>query len=394
MLLHKLPVLGILLCLPFLSFSSEKVSTVKVNFYSTTVDIQYDPETVFKYKTCTRDKCLKVFFEKMEETNYKVLLDELLNYKEILQLNDWFFYNLVRKSVEKVYAKETEIYQTLVCWFLFTKAGYDTHLNTAINKFVFLNVATEDEVYNTPFSRYEGKKYVNLTALYFKLNTRRALYEIPAYKATTGGRIFSFKIDQLPNIPARYVKKTIQFKYDTQTYSVEVEVDTMARALLRNYPGLKDEFYFKIAPSAKLKKSLLTQLEPHLEGKTDQEKVEFLVSFTRTGFKYKFDEQLYRRNQPMVPEEIFLSKFSDHEDRCALFYYLATNLTDLEIIPVRYNFAYITMAVVLQDPIGKPIDYNGKSYFVCDPTSPNNSKKIGKFPVGMTYDNMEIIDNF
>ena len=31
---------------------------------------------------------LKVFFEKMEETNYKVLLDELLNYKEILQLND------------------------------------------------------------------------------------------------------------------------------------------------------------------------------------------------------------------------------------------------------------------------------------------------------------------
>ena len=394
MLIHKLPVLGLLLCLPFLSFSSEKVTTVKVDFYSTSVDVQYDPGTIFKYRTCTRDKCLKVFFEKMEETNYQVMLDDLLNYKEILQLNDWFFYNLVRKSVEKIYAKENEIYQTFVCWFLFTKAGYDTHLNTAVNKFVFLNVATEDEVYNTPFSRYEGKKYINLTALYFGLNTRRALYEIPAYKPSTGTKLFSFKIDKLPNIPARFVKKTIQFKYDKNPYSVEVEVDTMANALMRNYPGLKDELYFKVNPSRKLEKSLLTQLKPHLEGKTDQEKIEFLVSFTRSGFKYKFDEQLYKRNQPMITEQVLLSQYSDHEDRCALFYFLMKNLTDLDIIPIRYNFAYITIAVEFQDPIGKPIDYNGKSYFVCDPTSPNNSKKIGKFPVGMTYDNIEIIDNF
>ena len=394
MLKSKLPVLGILMCLPFLSFSTEEISNVKVKFYSTSVDVQYDPGTIFKFRTCTRDKCLKTFFEKMEGTNYQVLLDDLLNYKEILKLNDWFFYNLVRKSVEKVYAKETEIYQTLVCWFLFTKAGYDTHLNTAINQFVFLNVATNDKVYHTAFLRYEKKTYVNLTAIYFGLNTRRALYEIPAYKAQEDGKLFSFQIDQLPNIPSRTVKKTINFKFDKQAYSVDVEIDTMSRALMRNYPTLKDEFYFKVAPSSHLKTSLLSQLKPHLKGKTDQEKVEFLVSFTRTGFKYKFDEDLYKRNKPMIPEEIFLSSFSDHEDRCALFYFLMTELTDLDIIPVRYYDAYMTMAVELPVPVGKPIDYLGKSYFVCDPTSPNNSKKLGKFPAGMTYDTMEVVDDY
>ena len=258
----------------------------------------------------------------------------------------------------------------------------------------FLNVATNDEVYNTPFSRYEGKTYINLTAIYFGLNTRRALYEIPAYKASTGGKIFSFKINHLPNIPSRNIKKTIKFKYDSQPYSVEVEVDTMAKALLRNYPGLRDELYFKVAPSDNLKKSLLAQLKPHLEGKSDQEKIEFLVSFTRSGFKYKFDEQIYKRNQPMIAEELFLNEYSDQEDRCALFYFLMTNLTDLDFILVRYNYAYITIAVELSDPIGKPIDYNGKSYFICDPTSPNNSKKIGKWPPGMTYENIEILDDF
>jgi hypothetical protein len=393
MLKKTLPVLGILMCLPFLSFST-KVSTVKVKFYSATVDVQYDQGTIFKFRTCTRDKCLRTFFQTMEGTNYQVLLDDLLNYKEILKLNDWFFYKLVRKSVEKIYAKETEIYQTLVCWFLFTKAGYDTHLNTAVNQFVFLNVVTKDKVYNTPFSRYEGKIYVNLTALYYKLNTRRALYEIPAYKATEGGKIFSFDIDHLPNIPSKVIKKTVQFKYDKQPYSVEIEVDTMARALMRGYPTINDENYFKVAPSDNLKSTLLPQLESFLEGKTEQEKVEFLVSFTRSGFKYKFDEDLYRRNKPMIPEEIFLSEFSDHEDRCALFYFLMTEFTNLDVIPIRYYEVYLTMAVELPNPVGKPIDYNGKSYFVCDPTSPNNSKSIGKFPRGMTYESMKIVGGF
>ncbi len=385
--------LGLLLCLPFLSFSTE-VSTAKVKFYSATVNVQYDPETIFKFRTCTRDKCLKTFFETMEGTNYQVLLDDLLNQKEQLQLNDWFFYNLVRKSVEKIYVKQTEIYQTLVCWFLFTKAGYDTHLNTAVNQFVFLNVATNDKVFYTPFTRYEDKTYVNLTALYFGLNTRRALYEIPAYKAKKEGKLFSFDIDHLPNIPAKIVKKTVQFKYDNEPYSIEIEVDTMARALMRNYPIVNDENYFKVAPSDQLKSTLMPQLASFLEGKTEQEKVGFLVSFTRSGFDYKFDEEYYRHNQPMIPEELFIQQYSDHEDRCALFYFLMKELTSLDIIAVRYYDAYITMAVALPDPVGKPIDYDGKSYFICDPTSPNNSKKLGKFPAGMTYENIEVVDNF
>ena len=205
------------------------------------------------------------------------------------------------------------------------------------------------------------------------------------------GQLFSFDIDHLPNIPSRTVKKTVQFKFDTQPYSFEIEVDTMALALMRNYPTIKDENYFKVSPSDELKTTLLSQIKPFLEGKTDQEKVEFLVSFTRSGFKYKFDIELYKRNKPMIPEELFLQEYSDHEDRCALLYFLVTELTNLEIIPVRYYEAYLTMAVELQKPIGKPIDYNGKSYFVCDPTSPNNSKKIGKFPRGMTYETMEVV---
>jgi hypothetical protein len=122
--------------------------------------------------------------------------------------------------------------------------------------------------------------------------------------------------------------------------------------------------------------------------------VEFLVSFTRSAFTYKFDEELYRHNQPMIPEEIFIQDYSDHEDRCALFYFLMKELSSLEVIPVRYYDAYLTMAVELPTPAGKPIDYNGKSYFVCDPTSPNNSKKLGKFPPGMTYETMEIVGDF
>ncbi len=390
MLKHKLPVLGILLCLPFLSFSNT-ISKAKVKFYSADVTVEYDREMFFKFRTCTRDKCLKDFFEKMEQTNYKVLLDDLLKHKEGLQLNDWFFYTFVRKSVEKIYAQESQIYHTLVCWFLFTKAGYDTHLNTAVNQFLFLNVATTDRVYEAPFSRYENKIYINLTALYFGLNTRRALYEIPAYKPETGGKLFSFDIGQLPNIPSRIIKKNVRFKFDNQSYSFELEIDTMARALMRNYPILNDESYFEVAPSIELQNSLLSQLRPHLAEKSEKEKVEFLVSFTRTAFKYKIDEEIYRHNRPMIPEELFLHEYSDHEDRCALFYYLMKELTTLDMIVIRYYEVYKTIAVALPEAVGKPIVHNGINYFVCDPTVPNNSKSIGKFPPGLTDETLEVV---
>lgn len=377
------------------SASEAEVLSTQIKFYSSSFELQYDPAMIFKFRTCTRDKCLKDFYEKMDQTNYRLLLDGLLKKKEDLKLNDWFFYKMMRKSVEQIYHTQNEIYQTFVCWFLMTQAGYDTHISTSVNKAIFLYVSTNDLVRYAPNMSYEGKEYINLTAIYFGLDTRAALYEIPAYKAHEGGKPFSFAIENMPEMPAKIVKKTITFKYDEETITIPIEVNEMIKDLMKNYPVVESEQYFKIAPSESLMNSLIPQLRPYLEGKTDQEKVEFLMCLTRRAFEYQWDFDLYYRNQPMISDELFLNDFSDDEDRCALLYHLFKELTDLNFLVINYFDGALTMAVEISDEltyVAKPLEYQGKTYYVCDPVHPKKSKRIGKWPIGMKTDTMKVLE--
>ena len=242
--MSKNPLIAIFffLCLPLLSFGSDSETvSAEVNFYSASFSLQYDPAMDFEFRVCARRKCMKDFYHKMEETNYELMLDELLRQKEDMQLNDWFFYKMLRNSVEQVFRDRSEKYRTMVCWFMMNKAGYEANLLTAVNKYLFLAVATTDNFYHIPYTKYNNKKYLNLTAIYKGLDTRRALYEVPNYRPEKNGKLFSLDIKQLPNIPAKVVRKTLKFPYDGELVEIPVEVDTLVRSLMQNYPVLDDQ---------------------------------------------------------------------------------------------------------------------------------------------------------
>ena len=381
-------------CLLFSPLRANNVplSTKKVQFYSTKLSFQYHPDIILKYRTCTSDRCLKKFFRKMEETPYQVLLDDLLKKKEELALNDWFFYQLVRKANEKIYHSKSEIYQTLATWFFITKAGYHTRINTANNQYVFLYVRTSEEVFYTPFIKYkEGEKFVNLTSMYYGLDTRRVIFEISGFQPVKEGKDFSFDLENLPNLPPQLAEKTLRFNYGDKEEVLQVKVDTLINALMRGYPVLEDKSYFKQPFSVTVQESLFPQLRALLVGKSQKEQAELLVSLTRHAFDYGWDYELYQRSQPMFAEQVLLSKQSDHEDRCALFFMLAKELTDLDVVVFYYYDSYHTIGVALEEKVGEAVPYNGKDYYICDPTEPSNSSKIGKIPTAFDPQTVEVI---
>lgn len=371
---------------------SEGIAEASVLFFSTALPLQYDRSMHIKQKTCTSDRCLKRFYKKMEETQYELLVQELLVQREALALNDWFFFQLVQKSAETIYADKTDIFQTLATWFLFTKAGYDTRINNANNQYVFINVRTDDELYYTPFSRPEkGIKYVNLTAIHYQLNTRTALYEMSKFRPNPEGQKFTFQLDNWPNIPAQVDKKTLSFPYQGTDYNLTVDVDTTIRALMAKYPIMRDEVYYDMPVSKTLANSLLPQLRDLIEGRPAKDQIEILVSVTRRCFDYAWDYKVYDRAMPLGPDQVFFTPVSDHEDRAALLHYLVKSLTDLDLIVMRYYESYYTVAVALPEAVGKPLSYEGKDYYFCDPTEPMNSCKIGKQPSGFKTEDMQVI---
>lgn len=358
-----------------------EISKAQITYFSAQLPMSYAPDMVIDQRTCTSDRCLKKFYKKMEASNYQILLLELEHTREKMELSDWFFYQLVRKTTEQICEEKSEVYKTLFTWFLMNKSGYDTRINTANNQYVFLYVRTKDKVFYTPFIRPDdGEKYVNLTSMYYGIDSRRVLFEMSDFKPESDNKHFSFALNQLPDLPPQIEETTLTYEYAGEVKELKVEVDTTIRTMMRGYPVVNDAYYFEVPFSTTVKNSLLPQLREVLADKTPKEQAEILVSITRRSFEYAWDYEVYDQAQPMIAEEVLLRNVSDHEDRCALFFYLAKELTDLDVIVIFYYDSYHTIGVALPEAVGEAVEYKGQNYYICDPTEPFNSSKIGKIP--------------
>lgn len=391
--LKKLTVLAAML-FPFAAFSASKplVST-KVEFFSKTIKLNFDPTMLKGSRHCTSHACLKKFYERLEATDYQVIVNDLLAHKESMELNDWFFYSLVSKTIDNIYSDKSDIYKTTVSWFLMTKAGYDTRLYTAKNKFTFLYVKTFDKVFEAPFIKIRGEKYVNLTSIYHALDTRRLILDVGKYQpGKLEEKDFSFTIDQFPDLPPQSINKQYEFDFDGENITIDVEVDTLGQALIENFPITDPYNYIKVPMTRTTMASLHKALKPNLDGKSLEDQVRFLVSFTRKAFPYRSDQVRFRRDVPLTADQLMLADSSDFEDRCALFCNLLNETTDLNYIVVQYiHDDIITIGVELPTVIGKPFEYEGRTYTIADPTTPANSSKLGIYPINLHKD-IEILD--
>ncbi|WP_448635760.1 hypothetical protein [Pedobacter panaciterrae] len=102
------------------------------------------------------------------------------------------------------------------------------------------------------------------------------------------------------------------------------------------------------------------------------------MRFTRYAFLYENDEENFGKEKRLSPEETLFSKYSDCDDRAALFFYLVKEIYNVPMIALLYP-THITMAVQFDTPVGgDPIVYKGKTYSICEPTPQKEDLGIGK----------------
>ena len=135
-----------------------------------------------------------------------------------------------------------------------------------------------------------------------------------------------------------------------------------------NYPQTDYEVYFEASLSPEARYSLIHDLKPIVEGKSEAEAVNMLLRFVQTAFEYKKDDVQFGREKPFFVEETLFYPFSDCEDRSVLFAYLVRNLIGLEVIGLDYPGHIATAVKFSTDIEGDFVKYNGKKYIICDAT--------------------------
>lgn len=365
---------------------------VRFDFYGDPVELEFDHSMITAFDIPLSEPAIRNFTETLAASKYEPLIRSLLDYKTRYKLDDWLYYQLIRKCAQQISPKK-ENYEryTLYKWFLLVNSGYDARLKLSAAKLLFY-VRSEENIYNIPSYLRDGKQYVCLNyhdyGSYIDFEKER--FSEVRVSGPGSQTAFSYKVNQLPGFsPGDYKEKEIIFNLNENEYHFKVKLNPEIKTIFANYPVVDYESYFNIPLSRETSNSLFPQLKQTVKGKNTRNGVDYLMRFTRYAFLFAPDTENFGKEKRLSPEQTLLYERSDCEDRAALFFCLVKEIYNLPMIVLVFP-SHVTIAVNFEKPIGNTITYQGKEYSVCEPSPQRKDLPIGQLMPGLNKTSYEV----
>ncbi len=310
-------------------------NSIDVDFYNSSFKLYYD-NIDFKLDTVSRKSITSSFkyFTNNAETVDKIAI-QLIEYASIMQLNDYAFMQLVRKTAITIFNNDINK-ANLFTWFVLNANKYDCKIGYTKDNYIFLLVPSTLKIYRTAFIVVDDKRYY---AMSFSLEEEKKVtmkFRTYTKNPLKSDKTIDFVIVNPPKINTKYGKTSRRMPNIDKTFNIDYNKSYVQ--LLKNMPILDYPAYFHFPMNKKTFENIKSQFEPYLKGKDDVEKVSFILKFVQQGFPYKYDKDNFGRNeQPLSPEEVLCYSHCDCEDHAALFAYLVTTLTNCEVVGVLYK---------------------------------------------------------
>lgn len=375
-----------------MNFVTVKGQNRSFDFYGDTFNFTADSSLLLPVSTVASSASVHQFYAQISASNYKELVSVIKSYQDQHHLNDWIYYQLIRKVAEQISPKADNYFRyTLYKWFLLNKCGYDARLAVGNDQVIFY-VRNDEDISDIPFFMIDSKKYMCLNYHdYGKLFKQADAYIPINILIEEAKNQFSYKVTRMPDFkPEHYEEKNIEFSYQQKSYHFKLKLNNEVQSIFKNYPVVDFESYFNIPLSRETYSSLIPTLNENLK-KMDQKKgIDYLMRFTRYAFLYEDDGENFGKEKRNAPEQTLLSTYSDCDDRAALFFYLVKEIYNLPMVAVLYP-EHLTIAVNLDKPIGNTVNYKGKQYSFCEPTPQMQDLKIGQIAQKLKHQKYEIV---
>lgn len=378
--------------LPKNSIGQANYISISFDFYGDPVELKLDKSCIISYNEPLTEQSLQSFQTSIAAGNASPLVQALLDYKNQYRLDDWLYYQLIRKTAQQISPKAENYFRyTLYKWFLLTRSGYDATLKISGEKLLFY-VQTDESIYNMPSYMKNNKQYVCLNYHDYGGNInfdteKFTEVRLPAIQAKKG---FSYKVTHLPDFTAAdYKDKDLQFNYNETNYHFKVKLNPQVKTIFANYPVVDYESYFNIPLSKETYSSLIPLLKKNIQGMSTKNGVDYLMRFTRYAFLFETDSRQFGAEKRLSPEQTLLYDQSDCEDRAALCFYLIKEIYNLPMIVLNFP-EHVTIAVKFDKPVGTPIIFNGMKYSVCESTPQKKDLRLGQLLPSLTNISYEV----
>ncbi|QPH39168.1 hypothetical protein [Pedobacter endophyticus] len=369
-----------------------KAQRYSFDFYDGTFNFEVDSTFLIHVPNEATDLGVAKFYREISVSDGDQLVENLKTYRKEHELNDWIYYQLIRKTAQQISPKAENYFRyTLYKWFLLSKCGYDAKIAVG-NKQIIFYVRNEEDISDIPFFMIDGHKYTCLNYHdYGKLFQQADTYKPINLAFAEAKNSFTYQVTRLPDFkPESYEEKDLSFSYKQNTYHFKLKINEDVEAIFKNYPGVNFESYFNIPLSRETYSSLIPVLKQNLKGMDQKKGVDYLMRFTRYAFLYENDDENFGKEKRLSPEQTLINKYSDCDDRAALFFYLVKEIYDLPMVALLYP-THLTMAVQFDKPVGDFVTYKGRKYSFCEPTPQPQDLKIGQVATKLKNMRFEVV---
>ncbi|MEI7492462.1 MAG: hypothetical protein WCK92_13765, partial [Bacteroidota bacterium] len=126
------------------------------DFYGAKFAFHCDPEMNGSLPAQIHNTTIADFWDRLNNTSYSPLLQQLNDTRTAMNLNDWGFFLLVKKTSEAINPDKN--YSRLLSWFLLTKSGYRIRVAYTDNQ-VALMFPSSNTLYDTRFFITDNIKF-------------------------------------------------------------------------------------------------------------------------------------------------------------------------------------------------------------------------------------------
>ena len=198
------------------------------NFLGTTVLLSGNPFPGLKYASPLTENSIQNFYEKLNSTDHQQLVNELLFYQDKERLDDWLFYQLIRKAAQQISPKAENYFSyTIYKWFLLSKSGYDALIRISADKMLFY-VQCDELIYNIPYLFQNNKQYVCLNYHDYgnNIDFGKDHFSNVNISQPEQKKAFTYKVNHLPDIRSdNYIEKNIEFNYSMKQYHFNIKLN-------------------------------------------------------------------------------------------------------------------------------------------------------------------------
>lgn len=276
------------------------------------------------------------------------------------RMGDWQTYNYLKRYAAKLTGDPNT--QTLVTDLLLVALGYDAHLGTANGNELVILMPFDHMVYARPYLEQNGRKYYIFN--HERYGEAKTIYTYDADNSEMNLHAMDLVLKQEPLLP----NKPKTYSFQSSKIKISGSVNSNLVALMDGYPQMPVPGYAKSKFSNSTRSSVVAQVKSQVAGMPTLTAINTILDFVQKAFEYATDDQQFGYEKPFFFDEMLYYPYCDCEDRSVFYTYLLRNVLGIDCQLVHFPGHEAAVVVLPSQINGTAYRYNGKVYYISDPT--------------------------